>query len=544
MNILEPLLDHSNIWELVPLLTAYAETHYRFKYFPFSLYYRREPEIIVDAPYRINPNFPLPLSIIIKDAHKFPITLKSVHCEIKDCDDRTKCVRLDLNKEIVAPMHYEMFDIDVEALYSGVLTINVKVEIINRGKTKLIVNDNYPGLSQDPLKTYKSDDPLPLSNGWYAGDIHCHTDYGGDQVEFGAPLEVYRKSAEAMGLSWVALTDHSYNLDDMPDNYLVDDPKLSKWSSLKEEVRILNERDESVTLIFGEELTCRSSEGKNIHLLVLNNAEFLKGSGDGAQKWLHTRSEFTVQDALSSVRSEAFVAAAHPFIQIPFLERILVNRGPWTEKELTNKQLFALQVINGKWNQEFERGMKYWNRELLSDRTIFILGGNDAHGNLNRFRQVKIPMLMLREHNSHLFGKVTTRLKIDGKPSVDNVISALKRGCCVVSDGPMIELFVQSINEEFQIGDIVEWNDSLCAKFKVHSTPEFGEIHEIKLIYANKRGIQEQKLMFSDPYCEDGEILLKSLQPKWIRLEVVTKDGNEKHYALSNPMWFKDYSNI
>jgi len=67
---------------LLPIL-AYAEIHYKWKYFPSRLFMKR-PEIIADMPFRINPNTSLPVLCIIKDADKFPTRLNDIEIEIED----------------------------------------------------------------------------------------------------------------------------------------------------------------------------------------------------------------------------------------------------------------------------------------------------------------------------------------------------------------------------------------------------------------------------------------------------------------------------
>ena len=68
---------------LIPALALYPEIHYRFKYFPFSRYWRRTPEIIADAPCRLEPGQPLPLLFIVKCAHRFPLRLERIDIEAR-----------------------------------------------------------------------------------------------------------------------------------------------------------------------------------------------------------------------------------------------------------------------------------------------------------------------------------------------------------------------------------------------------------------------------------------------------------------------------
>ncbi len=81
----------------VALLTAfglivfgYFEMHYRFRYLPFSRYFKREPEILADAPHRLEPGRKLPLTILVKDAHRFPITLHKIGFTLIDDRDQRR----------------------------------------------------------------------------------------------------------------------------------------------------------------------------------------------------------------------------------------------------------------------------------------------------------------------------------------------------------------------------------------------------------------------------------------------------------------------
>ena len=64
----QPYLDLDHLLQLAPLLGMYAETHFRF-WIPLSRYFQREPELIFDSPWRLEPGQPLTLFLVIKDAH-------------------------------------------------------------------------------------------------------------------------------------------------------------------------------------------------------------------------------------------------------------------------------------------------------------------------------------------------------------------------------------------------------------------------------------------------------------------------------------------
>ena len=61
-----------DIWSLLgPFVLLYPEIHYLFKYFPFSRYRIREPEMIADAPFRIEPGQDIPVLLLLKDGKQF-----------------------------------------------------------------------------------------------------------------------------------------------------------------------------------------------------------------------------------------------------------------------------------------------------------------------------------------------------------------------------------------------------------------------------------------------------------------------------------------
>jgi len=447
----------------LPLLGLYAETHYRFPLFPFSRYYRREPEIIFDAPHRLEPGMALPVTLMIKDANRFPIELIEVILCAKSPHGEAITSRFPLNRFMECTFWYGIYDLDLSSLPPGMVEVNCSLVFKNRGKSRVVHNDNHIGLSNSPLRVYIAADPLPLLPGWQAGELHCHTSYGADYVEFGAPLEAIQRTSEAIGLGWAALTDHSYNLDDLPDDYLRQDPELIKWELLHEEASRLS-AGAKVTLLPGEELTVRNSVGRNVHLIILGNREFLHGSGDGAEKWFRTRSEFSIAEALAKITPDAVAIAAHPMVSTPQLEWLLVGRGEWSAEDLSHPRLDGWQIANGSWRPDFERGYSHWQNDCAAGNERRIYAGNDAHGNFNRFRQVRLPMLKLWEHNSNLFGKLRTHLKTPLK-TAPGLLNALKTAPVAISDGPAIELV-----QEGTVGTLY-WK----------TTAEFGSINRITL---------------------------------------------------------------
>ena len=212
-----------------PIL-LYAETHYRFKYF-FSLYKKSEPEIITDAPYRLDPDKPYPILLLIKDADRYPVELQSVKVTLSKDAKNIYTHTFEFSPIIKIQSHYwyKIFDIQFSgalAAYFGTMFIDVEITTIQNGKVKITRNNNHRFTSKVPLKFYRSHTHLPQINGWIYGDAHTHSTYTEDQVEFGSPISAAPHLCKAMGLSFFGVTDHSFDLDDRIDNYLLHDPAL------------------------------------------------------------------------------------------------------------------------------------------------------------------------------------------------------------------------------------------------------------------------------------------------------------------------------
>lgn len=286
----------SFFWHVVPVF-LYAETHYRFKYF-FSFLRKHEPEIIADAPHRLDPNTSLPILILVKDANLFPAKLNRIRLVIKSQGSvvREKSL-LNSPVEINQKLWWKVFEIDVNGL-SGPVECDITFEVNAGNQYRVYHNDNHKTSSHRPMNVYISSTPLPRFQYLHFGECHSHSTYTDDQVEFGSPLGASVHLCKPIGLSFFCVTDHSYDLDDSPDNYLVNDPHVPKWEQLQNEVSDLNSMLTDFTIIRGEEATCFNSAKQNVHMLLLGNKRFFAGKGDGAEHWLNTKSEYFFDEIL------------------------------------------------------------------------------------------------------------------------------------------------------------------------------------------------------------------------------------------------------
>lgn len=524
----------------------YAETHYRFKYF-FSFLKKAEPEILTDAPHRLDPDSPLPILMLIKDAHLYPVDVLSVQTTLQ-IDGRflhSEVVQPDQPIRINSKYWWRVIEIAFEGPLVdsyGHLDVFVELKIRQNGKVSTVLNNNHRTSSKKPLRVYRSHTPLPAIPGWIFGDVHTHSTFTEDQVEFGSPIGASTALCKAMGLSYFCVTDHSYDLDDSIHSYLENDTAIPKWKDLQSEVAGVNLHEKDFAVVRGEEVSCENADGKTVHLLLLGSRKFFHGSGDGAEKWFQTKCEHTVPSVLSNKELPVAAYAGHPTEDVPFLQSLLLNRGEWTKGDMTSPGLDGIQILNGELSDAFRNGLDVWKWLLLKGEKKFIAAGNDAHGNFNRFIQIGIPFFTIKEKETQLFGKMKTALF--SSPNEHAVVSALKSGRSVITNGPMLVIEIETDrNGNGKIGDSVH-GPTFILKVKGRSTAEFGRFISI-VVYVGMIGKKEKLLMeqksFSDPYSFHTLTNWETVSAfSYIRAEGFTTDGkgtDRDGFCYTNPIW-------
>ncbi|MFQ6617366.1 MAG: CehA/McbA family metallohydrolase [Fidelibacterota bacterium] len=530
-----------HILGLLPVIFLYAEIHYRFKWF-ISLLKKDEPEITADAPHRVEPGSKIPVLCLIKDADRYPIFLKKIEVKIRKSGNIVYLIKKIFQSPIDTGLWTHLFEIPVEKGLKGYIEIDVNFFIIKGKRKKRVINNNYRTATNKSLVTYISENPLPCDKNWYFGDLHYHTSYTSDQVEFGAPLIPSATTAKSLGLKFFAATDHSYDLDDHPDIPNYNDSDLRKWRMLNREISRLNsENKDSFTILKGEELSCSNSNLKNVHLILLNNSNFYPGSGDSAENWFNTNCEYRIAEILNRIEKGVLTFAAHPLVSPPILQVIFIKRGIWKLRDIMHGNLTGLQILNGDPDPGFQRGKKLWINLLLRGSKKIIVAGNDAHGNFNVFRQLFIPFITLREHKRQLFGKSRTGIYVDGKLCEKSLVSAISKRRVIISNGPFVSFEVETEEGEiYRIGD-TGYPGIGKVNLKSLSSPEFGRLHSLKLIKGiikDGKEMEEIKIeRFQDSHIFEMEKELQMKSRTYYRAEVETRKDGKSLICLTNPLW-------
>ncbi len=517
---------------------AYAEIHYRFRYF-FSLLKKREPEIIADVPYRIEKFAHLPVLVIIKDAHRFPITLLGAEIFI----DGEKVFSQKFKRIIKNHFQEMIFEIPTDKQKTGLRRITVKCNYSVRGKKRTCINDNYRGTGKMPLSCYFADEPLPNEPEFVFGDLHSHSSFTEDQIEFGAGLSTMQRMAKAIGLQFFAVTDHAYDLDDLPDNYLKNDVRLSKWHKFLKSCRRLNAQTVGPVILYGEELSVGNSKGRNAHLLILNNPGFIEGKGDSGERWFRFKPDHQLFEMPALLSEQAVAIPAHSAEKVPLLQKWLLNRGEWHQADLQHTFFTLLQSINGGSENEINAGITQWVNLLLQGRRLTLVAGNDAHGNFARTRQIGIPFVTMSETDVHRFGVWRTGIWVGEAPAKkpEKILAALKQGQVMVTNGPFVCFEALSNGKTIPMGGLTKGVESVRLIFR--SSKEFGALDYLEILGGNLEGHAESVLWHKrfepDQIFTLREKITLHLSAKigYIRCRAISKSGQRRFMALTNAIY-------
>ena len=459
----------------------YAETHFKFK-LPWSLLYKPWPEIIFDAPFQFVPGVEPYLWIVVRDADHFPTTIKNAEIVLKT---RTKNAQQDalllqdaqqtqdvpqpdiiickeLNIEVREQMRF--IPLALGKIPAGTYEAHCKLTVEREGKSQTFERWNLPRLKPVPLRFKVLNETPPIAPGYAAGEMHCHTHYSADHVEYGATPEVLQLAAKAVGLDFVNCTDHAYDFAFTQEDYTKEaDSPVPRFQKLREEIAALPKKDENGNdmplMLAGEEVSAGNSKGENVHMTVLAPEGYLPGLGDCGRYWLENRPTRSIKQILNMTEAHCF--AAHPFQQMGMLEKFVFRRGYWKPEDLQLKNkhsIRGLQFWNGIRDEGFKLGREFWINELGKGNYLLPIGGNDAHGDLNSMTAVDLPLISLKHTRAHTFGNVRTVVKImspTGNPilsfpaptgnlptqpplSLAAINAAFAADNCYITDGPAL----------------------------------------------------------------------------------------------------------
>lgn len=539
---------------LIPIF-LYPETHFRFfRLFP-SLIYKEMPEVVFDLPRRLGPAYNLPVVLIVNDANRFPCDVVNVQISLSHQSRPPRVFTFDHPERHIVdhPFSFQskvfVFEIARTEFCEGLYFVNCIARIKkleHSGAFFMVINDNLFMTSKLPYSCRFSDLPLPGSDFCSYGDMHAHSHYSQSHVEFGPPVSIIDKFSSCYGNDFSVVTDHSYDLACEMDNFLRTDNSLSRWKSARAEI---SNHHFIKPCILGEEISCLNSKNKAVHLCGIGIKDFVPGSIDGARQNAKTIKTLSLKNAIESIHRQGGIAyAAHPGSKMGVFQRVFLKRGIWSRKDLS-ENLDAVQNVNNGFNSSWNRANKLWINELLKGHKLPLLGGNDCHGDFNRYRYLKTPFLLIQENFMRYFSWIKTGIyrKISNQ---QNLIEAIKNGETFVTSGPFL-----GISKTKSILDNIICHNEIVFNLKsisiiLRSNSEFGQPYFVKLnfgqIFSSREQIFFSKYLKLTEFEAVIEVPISNLTGKgYLRAEAeFLKSDGTMNFAATSPYYFNLTSEI
>ncbi len=591
-----------------------------------------QPEFWADAPWRLEPDHTdLPITLYIRDADIIspgyaPWRLNVILIEQRQ--SARKWVKL----RTLIPT--DLSGMDAEGnLHCNMWTAQVMLPLqdlkpAGRGDTvhlRITFNGSpqpyeETRIIERHIEIFLSQHALPLSRAalpsgprhWFYGDTHYHSAYTDDFKEYGAPLPATRQAAQALGLDWIAVTDHSCDLDEIdPGN-----GGKTRWQRLKAELPGPQGSlsDKQFRFLLGEEVTLIGTGECYVHMLAFGNLqELIPGAfmPNDSQNWdialiyktfqlilkcsqgyppnLAQRlfgKLYTFDEVQNMLPEGVLTFAAHPYdaAQIPPDEWHLddlsdlrltghefwntrsrrksgLAANPFSEpgwKDAAKmaaqdaKRLDKLMERAGLWDQHLQRGVEEWSEsEPLPRRRPVCIAGSDAHGDFNYHAGMAWDYSKAGMIDDNTLGRARTAIYLpehadNTVPEVDRILAALKKGSCVVTDGPILEFHLSSAGQVAHMGEMLQvaQGDQPEMDITVHTTPEFGPATQIEIItyfkdQAHKGPIHTMIAPQSRQAGKASAIFLDGSQG-YCRLQFqTTAPSGERFCCLTNPIWVR-----
>ena len=510
-------------------MLLYAETHYP-RYW-LSRIRRAEPEIVVDIPWRVEPGAGIPVLLLVHHANRYPVLLESVSVTVNAGTSGCTTAEFPLHTAISTQYWWKLLTLPPLAAGTTAEIVPV-IRYSVKGRSREMVADNYRGTSHQPFRVHVAQEPYPLPAGWYAGDVHVHTEFTRDQIEFGPPIAALATIAQAMGLHWFCATDHSYDLDDREDDFLRNDPAFPRWNRMLRDCEVPREH---FCVIPGEEVSCGNAEGRNVHLLALGIHEHIPGKGDSAERPFRNRPDHSITEVIDLVQRQGGLAlAAHPGFTPPRIQRLVFRRGVWKPDDLAREGLAGIQAGGRFSDAGFRRGMEQWVRLLLAGKHVCVVAGNDSHGAFGRTRQVKIPWWSIAEDSSYVFGDVRTVVRADSL-SNHHLLDSIAAGRCYITNGPAIRLDVSRGTTRAGMGEELA-GGNVTVHVEAESTREWGYVDRIGIAVGQTGGVESMTWKKPEnPALRFGvDVDVPALSEGYVRVEAHT---DMRRHAYSNPVW-------
>ncbi len=452
------------------------------------------------APIRAESGKNVPIGIIIVNDTNTIAHIKQVEINSKyqnpPLATRKTTLNIDINEshcshEIKAGQSCcEIFFIECENGYSGKMLIDVKVNYDSNSKFNKH-NKFETGIQVDIYIN-----TIPTLPGWYHGT--CYTPNNFSQT-FDDLVVLLGKS---MGLSWVIAVKN--------------DP-------------LVNQHEDKIVdgfeFLSGRLIDTIGSYGNRIQLLAVEISDLITS---------YTK----LASSLEIVSGKGGLSfAAGPFYRKGTLIQKLFSTL-WRTTDLESPKLNG--IIFSYINLADDLGAFYSVRSLWVEQLL--------HGKfLSPLTNGTFASEVLGLEKERFIGSLRTVIHCGNNFNTASIIKALKDGNLFVTQGPFV-LFTLKSSEglEVTLGETI-YGTSFDISIHVKTSPEFGRFDEVMVIVGDITTHEEEILFFvldkwfkgdNEAQINEENILNEvKISKGYIRIEVITKKGDQSFFAFTNPIW-------
>ncbi len=501
------------------------------------------PMIFADAPVRAEPDRPVPVACIIKNLENESISLNRIKITVLKKREPVYTAR-PIEKEITIRSKYwhKVYYVSIPSGVHGEVEIDVTFEVGLRNMTKMFHNDSLRGTKHKPVKVYIGKEPLPAYKEFCFGDLYNREYFARYEDHDSAPLRVKADFEYAKGNLFMAASDNSFDtsgFDGESDN-LTDE---QKWQKFRRNIESWNEKGEFIILP-GELISCRNITGKNINLVILNNKNLVGKCANGKYGMVPSQTDAALKEFLNNTGARSISIASEAAKKASIFESLIRKKGVWNLQDLTDQGLTAVHVgIDKDYELTSSEKLK-WVFQLLNGGRKAIISGSNYYDYSQRKQRFGFPVFSKKEdgavYNNARIGIICSR-----PYTTDKIINSIKKGRVVVTNGPLLDFYIQNeLGEKAILGGEID-GKGFTLNYRFVSSPEFGPVKKLCL-YSGDLKVQKEELIYNIHFQKNNYDLYGAIDFEapgnisYIRGELFSEAENSTKFCLTNPIWISE----
>jgi hypothetical protein len=224
------------------------------------------------------------------------------------------------------------------------------------------------------------------------------------------------------------------------------------------------------------------------------------------------------------------------------------DRKNWQDEEkLAKKDEARIKKVRRwaetRWEPVLRRGLVSWSPAdaLPATRPVFI-AGSDAHGSFNFSVGMGWDYRTRLVVDDNALGRARTVVYLPDHqatsvPEIKEILAAVRKGACVVTDGPILEFTLGHEGSIAHLGEAltVSGDGDLEMEVVAHCTPEFGAVEQVEVVTCFNGHRKAKTALVKTG--ETERVKLDGLQG-YCRLYAQTiGQGGEHFCCFTNPIW-------